>query len=340
MIKLDTSGNTVWQKIWAGGVEAHGSHLDSSNNLYVTGNTTAGETAGYLVKVDSNGNRVLAAFRTTTGQYQSFYSITADSAQNIITVGDGGGSDNGQIVKFNSSGTFQWRKNTTGKGRGVATDSSNNIYYGSYVSELIGGSFNVKRPVLIKYDVNGNILWTRKIMVGAPGGQPSSDVKVDSSNNIYFATVVNGGYESGQSNTYLINKYNASGGLIWSRKIISSQTMPSFGGYPILMPPFLTLDSSGNLYVAGSSGYWDNSATNTANRPFFVKFPADGTRNGTAVISDRDIAVITNTNIVEIAHTSTDSTQTVAYGSPSQTVDNSTAITNNASITTVNTIAF
>jgi len=343
-IKLDTSGNTVWQKQWNPNVDSWASHLDSSGNLYCTGNTASGETAGYLIKLDTNGSRVLAVFRSTTGQYEGWRSVTSDSGQNFITGGDGGTATDGKLVRFYSNGTLHWNRATPGKVKGIATDSSNNIYYGSFVQETPGGGFgDVRRPVLVKLDVNANVQWTRKILTGVPlSGGPYTSVRVDSSNNIYFTCMVQTGSNnnSGGGDTILVNKYNASGGLIWSKSITSSQEFPGTASTGYLTGPTTTLDSSGDLYIGASYGYWDNSISNFRFTPFFVKMPSDGIGESAISLSGSDIAIVTNTSILEGAHTTSISAPTATYGSPGAAVSDATTLSNNASVVTTAATTF
>ncbi|MBE9227779.1 SBBP repeat-containing protein [Phormidium sp. LEGE 05292] len=99
MTKLDSSGNVTWTKSLAG--PGYGIASDSSGNLYVTGGFTGAKTFG-SVTLTSQGSA-------------DIYVAKLDSSGNITEAIDLGGSGNDN-------------------GRGIATDSSGNVY--------VTGAFN------------------------------------------------------------------------------------------------------------------------------------------------------------------------------------------------------
>ena len=137
--------------------EAHGVATDSSGNVYVAGQTLDG--------LDGN---------SSAGSYDLF------------------------VVKYNSSGTKQWTQqlgsSSFDEARGVATDSSGNVY--------VAGS------ALYKFDSSGNQLWSQN-----PGAF-SRSVATDSSGNIYVTGATGGGLD-GNSNAgaydLFVVKYDSDG---------------------------------------------------------------------------------------------------------------------------------
>ena len=129
---------------------------------------------------------------------QRAYNIVSDSSNNIYVMGKN--SSNGiQIAKYNSSGTIQWQQSTSSSdARGVAIDSSANLY----AVGLNGATAGVE---IVKYNSSGVVQWQVSFNASATG----FGISTDSSANVYIATYVN----TGTYNDILLAKYNASGVL-------------------------------------------------------------------------------------------------------------------------------
>ena len=158
--------------------------------------------------------------------------------------------------------------------------------YVSYVFQLLGAAdgsvyFLSNGPqtsnddiVLYKYSPAGTLLWTR-VFNSAPGGDDwPGEMTFDSSGNIIIAGLADADGESGPDSHDLVTlKYNPDGDLLWTKSYSSG-----IGGYGSLdlwydwWLPAVTLDSSGNIIVAG------RNAGGTATRYDFatVKYDASG----------------------------------------------------------------
>ena len=127
---------------------AYGVATDSSGNVYVAGgtnggldgNTNAGNTDLFVVKYNSSGTKQWTR-QLGSSSRDSANDVATDSSGNIYVTGTtywelDGNTSAGKadlfVVKYNSSGTWQWTKqNGTDRydeARGVATDSSGNVY--------------------------------------------------------------------------------------------------------------------------------------------------------------------------------------------------------------------
>lgn len=141
------------------------------------------------VATDSAGNTIAVGRRINTG--------VVDFGSGVLTTLGGHANHNHLVVKFNSAGVPLWVKSIItaahqSKATGVATDAAGNIYVvGSYYGN---GSFNFGsgiisntnkngNPYLIKYDPNGNIIWTRGLTTGAANNEASA-VTVEPSSNV------------------------------------------------------------------------------------------------------------------------------------------------------------
>jgi hypothetical protein len=165
------------------------------------------------------------------------------------------------ILKYDSSGTIKWAKQSTLNGTytsflGITVDKAGNVYVaGDYLNivrfdtiTLTAVSNGYDDCFLVKYDKDGNAQWARKM--GGIYYDEATSVITDSSLNVYVC----GQFESGSIGTigaYPINpggfvaKYDSSGNVMWARNVNSQVA------YKVL------LDKDDNVYVSGI-GYSPN----------------------------------------------------------------------------------
>jgi uncharacterized delta-60 repeat protein len=272
--------------------KGRGVTTDSSGNIYVTGSTLGGLDGNtflggglylfgdiFLVKYSSSGTKQWTK-QLGTSSDDLGEGVTTDSSGNIyVTGGTGGGLDGNTssggddifLVKYNSSGTKQWTKqmgtDDYEKGNGVTTDSSGNIY--------VTGSTSSSDIVLIKYNSSGTKQWTKTSSGGVGNGSVGNSVSTDSSDNIYVTGETYGGLDgntnSGGLDIVLI-KYNSSGTKQWTKQMGTSSH--DFGNG-------VTTDSSGNIYVTGSTLYTDPVSIDIV----LVKYNSSGTKQWTKTSS-------------------------------------------------------
>jgi hypothetical protein len=124
-------------------------------------------------------------------------------------------------------------------GRGIATDSSGNVYVcGDGLNSSSGRVASVS-----KYNSSGTILWQRTITDAY--STPSSfayGITVDSSGNVY---VCGKGLNASNYNNATVSKYDSSGTIQWQQTFYETSSSISFF-YGI------SIDSSNNVYVCGS----------------------------------------------------------------------------------------
>ncbi|MGZ3774318.1 MAG: DUF7483 domain-containing protein [Pseudobdellovibrionaceae bacterium] len=293
IIKFDSTGNISWQNSLSGNAsQSCGSvcvSVGASGNIYIGGYATRADAAGYyalMYKLNSSG--------TMQWQTQYFFgpnakvrAIKFDSSENLYIAiqGSSGGGSNAYVAKFNSSGTMSWCNSITVPAADTYTsiytqnsldiDSSGNIYCAitDYSS----------RSALVKLDSTGAFQWSRSFGTNLYGG----NVAVDSSNNIYMATV---------DSKRTVVKYDPSGNVLWKKTIAlnSDYALSQYdnGG-------LLTLGDK--LYIYGTDS--DLAGSNTG-YPVIVKIKQDGTSmNGGAYVNMSDSALtITNNPITAVAN--------------------------------------
>ena len=183
-----------------------------------------------------------------------------------------GGTD-GFISKFDVSGNRSWTRliGTTGNdaARGVAVDSSNNVYV---VGELNFVEGATGTAYLRKYDSSGGIM--QETSISAAQLATARGVALDSSGNIcvtgYAIGDMNyGNFASnpGGESPFLI-KYNPSGSPLWTR---FRGDLGHDYGYGV------ATDSGDNIYVVGKTeGSFDLQTNLGETDAFIIKFSSSG----------------------------------------------------------------
>jgi hypothetical protein len=237
--------------------------LDSTGNLYVTGNYTSSE-----LRISDN------------------ISFTCSGGHDIF------------IVKYSTDGIVQWARSIGGIGSeksvSMLLDSSGNVYLSGYynsnqltispnISLINSGSTDV---FIVKYSTHGIAEWAQKI--GGLGTESPLNMLLDSTGNVYISGIFTSSpltispsitlINSGAYDTFVV-KYLTDGTASWAQKI---------GGTASDRSAIMLLDSIGNVYI---SGYYDSpqltistiTLQNLTNPPtldiFIVKFLTDGTPN-------------------------------------------------------------
>lgn len=258
VLKLDSSGGILWGA-WmnATAVEITSIYLTGST-LYIgtySGLTTNG---GYLISLTVGSSATLnwARYFGSTGLGTSVNGITVSPSGYVYICGWaflGSGTYSGFIARFDSGGTNVWRRNFGGTGKtqatGIATDSSDNLYVGSFESQNPGWA------TISIFD--SNYTGVARIQTASSSSYPYPRMlDIDGSGNIYFL-----------ANAYLA-KWNSSYTLQFARSITAPSTSLSYGVMDVL---------NSRIYLNYANR--DNSASRSL---FFSgKIPADGTATGT-----------------------------------------------------------
>jgi hypothetical protein len=272
--KFSAAGAIQWQKTITNSLGASQENLanfgkDSSGNIYTAlPISTAVQSFGALALVSFDSSGALRWQRTITNDLGAnfAYATVCDSSNNVYMVGStrrGTGAlqpVNAYIVKYNSSGVFQWQRNLYSQyGSGYATtfysaacDSSGNI--------IVAG-FADGTPLIAKYNSSGTIVWSKYITLSSGSGSGFyQGIVLDSSDNAYVV----GADAQGSVYRCIYAKYDSSGTLQWQKYIdFLGGSTGFFTGLQI------GLDSSNNGYVAVGSA--------TAALKYVFSFNSSGT---------------------------------------------------------------
>lgn len=220
--KLDRRGNEVWTQTYSGEnlrVNPIAMDIDSANGIVITGNTNGETSSAVTVKYDKDGRQLWAATY--------------------------GGLAQGEVLMAD----------------GQAIDEADNIYVAGQTDVTSADpdyKDYVNRMVTIKYDPNGNQLWSESF--SAPGTKftAAADVMVDRSGDVCVA----GG--SVEKQGYLILKYDGNGKLLWN----AVYEDPGHQANVIRM----AVDIQNNLYVTG----YETVGTSPAMAYLTVKYSPAG----------------------------------------------------------------
>jgi hypothetical protein len=311
IVKYNSSGVTQWAEtastapgssffsalaigpdnsICVGGYINGNVEFNFGNGATVTGGD-AGNDNAVIIKYSSAGVAQWAKTAATAPSDSGFNGISVGPDNNIYAVGyiDGNtqydfgngatvtgnsATDNGVIVKYNSSGTAQWAESAITAPSiawfdSVSVSADNNIYIGGYISDggeydfgngvtVTGKDNSSDNAVIIKYSSAGVAQWA-KAAVTAPADSTFTGIVVGSDNNIYAAGKIGGNSEfdfgngatvtggDGSGDNTIIVKYNSSGLAQWAKSTTPAAPSDSYF-------TSISVDSSDNVYAAGEIG--------------------------------------------------------------------------------------
>ena len=271
MTKYDSAGNPLWSRQigTASSDISYSVAVDSTGNPYIsgyTGGSLDGPNAGYadafLTKYDNAGN-LLWSRQIGTSSPDVSNSVVVDASGNAYISGYTGGSLGGPnagyadafLTKYDSAGNLLWTRQFGAEyddnGCSVAVDSMGNAYISGYTDSFYGSFIpedenEYRDAFLIKYDIAGNQLWSRRI--GTDGFfDYGLSVTIDFAGNAYISgrSGVNSTLaEEGYADAFLI-KYDSEGNQLWSQKF-------DMGNYDSSQS--VAVDPAGNAYISGWTG--------------------------------------------------------------------------------------
>ena len=299
--KLDSNGNLIWVSAipGVGDNSAMSLTIDEQNNVYTTGQyegsldfdpseltytlTSAGNTDGFIQKLDSNGNFVWATSFGGTG-IDFGKDIIYDGFGNIYTTGNfantasfdpldsefditSNGESDSYTLKVDTSGTVKWVTRVGGankdKGISVKTDLLGNV--------ITAGDFEVTADLdpgveveqvnstattahfIQKLDSTGNYIWGRSFDGGSSFTSSHVETNTTTDNNI----LVTGNYTGTVDFDFgldLLNLISNGDNDIFIQLLDSNGNLiwaQSIGGIGADYAAGVEMDESGNVYLTG-----------------------------------------------------------------------------------------
>tara|TARA_Y100001936_G_scaffold251671_1_gene308479 strand:- start:839 stop:2332 length:1494 start_codon:yes stop_codon:yes gene_type:complete len=263
--------------------------VDNDKNTFTWGKHTnlhsqGGSYSFWIIKFDSDG--IPAWHRGIGGagnEYNNEYTrnITTDSSGSVYvmgysnsTTGTSTGDRRAILIKWNSSGTLQYKKlftmsgTTQSYGNMNVVDDSDNVWVSG--RHYDGNTMN-SIGFIAKLNSNGNLAWVKDYNDFVM----ASDMVFDSSGNAYCI----GRIGASNQDEGLVMKIDTSGNIQWSS--IFGTTTGTVADYCRA----IGMDSSGNLYVAGSIGDPYAGGNQYA---FLSKFNSSGTYQWTKSIGQTE----------------------------------------------------
>mgnify|MGYP003454708416 FL=1 len=253
-IKYNSAGTQQWVRHTnVGNDTPMDMKIDAAGNIYVTGYLLY-HPYGRIVTVKYNSagtQQWLVTYNPVATSFYGGYFLEVDASGNVYIGGHQGAIDNGQIhlLKYNSSGTFQWVRTyssggTIGAGdfvNDMAIDASANIYLTGQVKGMSGSSG--PDMVTLKYNSAGTLQWAQKFNGTANHTDMARCIGVDASGNVYTGGVT---YVSANNSDVALVKYNSAGTQQWSRTVNGQGNSYDFAND-------LILDAAGNIFLTGQS---------------------------------------------------------------------------------------
>jgi uncharacterized delta-60 repeat protein len=255
-IKYDGSGTAQWVArfdglVINGGAGARAIAIDSSGNVYVTGDSAAsdGSIDCVTIKYNSAGaEQWVARYTSLIPELDSGEAIALDASGNVYVAGWSGqtGPWHDYItIKYNSAGAQQWVSTYNGPGNrddeahALAVDASGNVY----VTGNSDGGGTALDYATVKYNSSGVEQWVARYNGAVDGEDSARSIAVNPLGDVY---VTGYSYGSPTASDYATVKYNSAGVLQWAARY----TGP---GDDVDKSNDTAIDPLGNIEVTGWS---------------------------------------------------------------------------------------
>jgi len=253
-IKYAPDGDTVWVRRYNGPVngldEAHALTVDEGGNVYVTGHSTGNLTSfDYAtVKYAPNGDTLwVRRFNGSGNNHDYGTAVAVDTGGNVYVTGYSWNDTSlfdYATIKYSPDGDTLWVRYYKGSGNeydqpeALVVDHSGYVYLTGWSK----GSGTSTDYATVKYAPDGDTVWVRRYSGPIFGLDEAYALDIDEAGNVY----VTGSSWNGTNEDFVTIKYAPDGDTLWIRRY-NGQANEDDGAYD------LSLDTSGNVYVAGYS---------------------------------------------------------------------------------------
>lgn len=149
-----------------GGADPYATCKDASGNLYVAGGYSSNWQSLVVAKYSASGQKLWSTvWSIPDTNVPMTTQMTVDVTGNVFIAGtrvNSGSANGGTLIKFDSTGSFQWIRNInpfnwSAQGSGVSTDIDGNSYLTGAASRTGNGQADL---YIAKYSSNGNLLFS------------------------------------------------------------------------------------------------------------------------------------------------------------------------------------
>lgn len=250
LIKLDDQGDTLWTKHLLGDsidqtLETRSVSKTKDGGFLISGLTGPfmGDAKCFLLKTDSLGNTQWKQKYNfnTQNEVENVFAAIEDSVTNkIVLVGYRNNHNKSFVCFLDSTGTILQQKYFNSSDGGWLFNvkqlpDGNFIAVGSEFTGNTVGSFDMQKPMTIKFDINGNLIW--KNVTGHESiGNSFHSALIDDDNTILSVGFMDTLFTQNMGiNTMLcIEKTSYSGNVIF-RRIINIFDLHSNGEYQTII---------------------------------------------------------------------------------------------------------
>jgi|GEM_PF-1918069 len=219
VVKTTATGTVQWSKT-VGGTRITEIAEAGNGNYYAAGEiNVSSNTNFYLVKLSANGTIIWARNFGKSAEPDQLYSMAVTPDGGVILSGNADSTAGsgflpvGYVIKVDSSGNHQWSRYVSG-GNGEIFYVTKPVSSGGYLSCGYTGSFGSQvgtEAYAVRWDSNGNILWTS--VFGHNNRFDRIYDFVEKPNGGYFVSG-NGTYTSTNDNLWMAS-LDAGGAVVW-----------------------------------------------------------------------------------------------------------------------------
>jgi hypothetical protein len=261
LVKYNTSGVVQAAKAITGSsaleMEAQGLAIDSSDNIYLTG-----QSGNAVVTVKLNSSLAVQWSRAYGTSSHQGRNIAADSSGNVY-VRTASGSDS-HVIKYNASGVLQWQQKVDSSYAvrgGLTVDSSGNVYYSC--RKTIS---NVGNMIIVKWNSSGTVQWKRQLRNTSASDGMQGRGLFHSGNTLCFGAGIYDSYG------YL---YDFVGKVPDDGSLIGTYSTTDFGNivYEVSTVSVTTPTFTDASYTASISSMTDQTESNSGMTEYSATFP-------------------------------------------------------------------